>query len=430
MADNFKGQMVVSELTNQGIKELDVSREVMTYMASYFPFQARLVGLGRVRPVSNLVGYRFQVMPELTRTFTVVDYDNTTANALCLDGTDLGLQNGDIVQFKQGTELNGTDYSLVAFKVNSTPVEVGGDTTFLITEIGTALTAQLKADLAAEIGGGATVTIYKTTSASGDGSLSPNMVMPKQLISYNNCQQIKKTVELSNNVINFEKQYITNIQELYSRIAASEFFTDTENSLFFGRGGSTAKDVEGKQVVTTQGFFTALTNKNGDGTNFKFLSGEETGTSDGSSLTGLLADGSDFTYDTLMAWLSDAMVYGSSEKDLYVDSWFMDKISAMNIPSFRTYSNANTTLGMEVTEVLVPGKGRVNLMYNPCFEKGFKFNGAVLVDMNYVNLNPYRAETKESDIQENDRDGKKAQIMATKGIEYGRIECHGYATHL
>ena len=84
---------------------------------------------------------------------------------------------------------------------------------------------------------------------------------------------------------------------------------------------------------------------------------------------------------------------------------------------------------MNVTEVIVPGKGRCNVIYNPVFDKGLKFNGGILLDMNCINLCIYRNDETKKDIQENDRDGKKQEIRGTKSIEFSRLETHGRILH-
>jgi hypothetical protein len=87
-------------------------------------------------------------------------------------------------------------------------------------------------------------------------------------------------------------------------------------------------------------------------------------------------------------------------------------------------------LNVEVTEVLVPGKGVVNIVYNPCFEKGMTFKGGILIDPVNVKKRVYRPTAVEYSIQENDRDGKKDQILGSYSIEWAKLETHGFITHL
>ena len=397
------GQIAISDISSDGVVNVDVSKYVYEHDAKEYPFSTMLE-MKNPSEAALTKEFKFNILGEPNRSITISGGGPTVYTTASTAGLQVGTQ--------VLVDADGSDEAGVNKYQSRVVTAVTNDTSFTINATfgGTLISGD---------------KVYISGFAAGEGSRSPSAIMPSTAQGQNYVQQIKRAIEVTEDMRK-ERKYF-NIENLYRMSNLSQYKYDWELVNLFGIGQKAAVDGESKAIYTTQGFYSAL--QNPTNATFPFYSSDELQT-DSAELTGLLADGSNFTRSVFNAYLQDFMTYGSAEKILLVDSWMMGKISDFGDGYFRTDKNRKVMLNVEVTEILVPGKGVVNIVYNPCFDKGMKFKGAIGFDPINIKKRVYRPTKVQYSIQENDREGKKDQLIGSYSVEWAKLETHGFVTHL
>lgn len=133
----------------------------------------------------------------------------------------------------------------------------------------------------------------------------------------------------------------------------------------------------------------------------------------------------DFNY-----WLEDLFRYGSKTKYLFasprwcstIDGWGRDKLRML--PTDKTY-------GIAISEYLST-HGRLRVINHPLLEGEIYGGYAIALDLEFVKRRPLEgADTVlQTNIQENDRDGRKDQYLTEIGLELRLPKAHGVAKGL
>lgn len=384
-------------LDGTGLFKLDATSFLYELDFAQTPFFTMLMSKNP-RKVGNRKDYQFNIVPQLKRTYALTAVDSATKFTVD-DAT--GLQAGITLEVLPG----GSAVAGVSTKSQRLITDVTGNVVTIDSTFGGTLI----------IGN----EVYRSGNATGQGSNSPNSILPEPVAGTNNAQEFKKSMKIVTDISEGRELTYYDFVSLAKRHNSVDFKLDIENTLWFGRKSSNLNDSDGNRIYTTRGFYTALTGGNMQVINEKGVTYK--------SLIDLNFDGSNFDFATFHKWAAESMIYGSTEKYLFVDSWLDRQIRDIHRDTLRTTAD-DKMLGLEVTKIKA-GKGTINMIMNPQFDTGSTFNGGILVDPANVKLDTYRTPTLQGKIQGTDEDAEKSQFVGTFGIEYAAPETHGLITH-
>lgn len=372
----------------------DISNQITEIDPEQAPFMRFLEALGSKAPCSH---WKFEWMEQDRKDLAGTINDSGTSivgsdteETLVVDESDLYIA-GDLLMFID-TSAGTSEIVKVSSKTNSTTYEVtrGYSGT-------TALDTLADGDEVIRIGN----AFAENTQSADPDSIEPSWY-------YNVCQNFKASVAISNRFDSMNvRGFASEIQmQLQSRMRS--MMEGMEGAFLFGER---SYESSSNSLTTTGGL-----------KYFIHTYASSTNEHDASSST--------FNQLYLDNLANDLFRYGSSKKLALVSGKTLSKITTFALPYLRENKESSKKLGCAVTDYTSP-HGTLSLVHSRLLEKSDVWNKYMFivdpqfVKKRYINGRDTRIRTN---VQENDRDGKKHEIIADCGLEVRNVKAHHLIT--
>lgn len=142
--------------------------------------------------------------------------------------------------------------------------------------------------------------------------------------------------------------------------------------------------------------------------------------------------GGAFTETELWTAARSAFRYGSRRKLMFTSGLATQVMNQFAQSKVQT-RQGDTTYGLAITDYVTPF-GQLSVVYHPLFDDTTIYSGyAAVVDLEALKkrflaggIGGSRDTHIETDIQENDRDGRKDEVFSDVGLQIGQPQRHGY----
>jgi hypothetical protein len=375
------------EIYDKKVK-VDISEKITEVDPDKTPFVRFLEMLGNKRPTKN---YKFEWMDKDNK---ILKTEIAAGAGIIGDAADTGLVVDDADLFQAGDVLKILDVSAGTSEIVTVASKTNATTYVIVrAEAGTTGLATFAED--------DEVIRMGSAFAENTGAADPDSVEPNWY--YNLCQTFKASVDISGRFDNHEvRGENSEIQyQLESRM--KDFNEGVETAFLFGNRHYKS------------------------GTNgLTFTGGLEWFIDTYAAPNAIDASAETFSQSWMNSQSNRWFRYGSKKKMMLTSGDVITKISDMQLPYIRENKASSDVLGIEVMDVKTP-HGTLSLVHSRTMDESDVWNKqAFIIDPQYVakRYMQGRDVTINMNIQNNDVDGKKHEILADIGLEVRNPQAH------
>ena len=267
--------------------------------------------------------------------------------------------------------------------------------------------------------------VIKKGNANAENSGSPVAMSVQPMYDDNYCEIVKKSWGMSNTELGAQTWIGSGQAELQRRAASrrNELAREIEVNLLFGHKAR-YYNASNLMVRTTGGILELIEAQSGllgDGLSKVFDLGDSN-----------LSISGPYTSGGMMNLAEKIFTYGNQNKFCGVGQSFVTEFNNLFPTMIRVNQELSSKLGLDVTD-FVTGHGVLTFIHTPVLtlmagsgaDQDFNRQFAV-IDLEYINMMEYRPITVEQNIQGNDVDGVKHQLIGEIGWWRAFPDAHAY----
>ena len=267
--------------------------------------------------------------------------------------------------------------------------------------------------------------VIKKGNANAENSGSPPAISVQPMYDDNYCEIFKKAWGMSNTELGSQTWIGSGQQELQRRAVSrrNEMAREMEVALLFGHKAR-YYNASNMMVRTTGGILELIESQSGllgDGLNKVFDLGDSN-----------LSISGPYTSGGIMQLAEKIFTYGNQNKFCGVGQSFVTEFNSLFPDKMRVNQELSSKLGLDVTD-FVTGHGVLTFVHTPVLtlmggsgaDQDFNRQFAV-IDLEFINMMEFRPITVEQNIQGNDVDGVKHQLLGEIGWWRAFPDAHSY----